>query len=158
MPVSPLVAVQFHSSEEYVKAKSVSIGNGCPTSTVDLNSLEEAQLIEADAAFVRFGVATSKRILARSSEMVIFSSAATVVFFGRFPCADNVLNDLSLYIEPLNLILAVLIEELMFAYHKKFKDYVDEIISVIIPEGYLETTVGFETAINEIVKMNKAAE
>lgn len=38
------------------------------------------------------------------------------------------------------------------------KDYVDEIISVIIPEGYLETKVDFETAINEIVKMNKAAE
>lgn len=50
------------------------------------------------------------------------------------------------------------IEELMFAYHKKFKDYADEIISVIIPEGYLETKVDFETAINEIAKMNKAAE
>ena len=50
------------------------------------------------------------------------------------------------------------IEELMFAYHKKFKDYVDEIISVIIPEGYLETKVDFETAINEIAKMNKSAE
>ena len=50
------------------------------------------------------------------------------------------------------------IEELMFAYHKKFKDYVDVIISVIIPEGYLETKVDFETAINEIAKMNKSAE
>ncbi|MBQ9849820.1 MAG: hypothetical protein IJO36_03885 [Clostridia bacterium] len=50
------------------------------------------------------------------------------------------------------------IEELMLSYHKKFKLYMDEIISIIIPEGYLETTVPFEKAIAEIIKMNKATE
>lgn len=50
------------------------------------------------------------------------------------------------------------IEELMFSYHKKFKLYMDEMISIIIPEGYLETTVPFEKAIAEIIKMNKATE
>lgn len=48
------------------------------------------------------------------------------------------------------------LEELLFSYHKKFKAYMDEIIDVIIPEGYLDTTVGFATAINEIAKMNEA--
>lgn len=50
------------------------------------------------------------------------------------------------------------IEELMFSYHKKFKVYMDEIIALIIPEGYLETTVPFEAAITEIIKMNEVAE
>ena len=50
------------------------------------------------------------------------------------------------------------IEELMFSYHKKFKVYIDEMIALIIPEGYLETTVPFEATITEIIKMNEVAE
>ena len=50
------------------------------------------------------------------------------------------------------------IEELMFAYHKKFKIYMDELIDVMIPDGYLETTVKLEEAVSEILKMNKAIE
>ncbi len=50
------------------------------------------------------------------------------------------------------------IEKLMFDYHKKFKDYFDEIIAIIIPKGYLETSIGFNTAINKILKMNRATE
>lgn len=48
------------------------------------------------------------------------------------------------------------LEELLFSYHKKFKAYMDELIDVIIPDGYLDTTVDFTTALNEIVKMNEA--
>ena len=50
------------------------------------------------------------------------------------------------------------IEELMFAYHKKFKLYMDELIGIMIPDGYLDTTVNFEDAVTKILKMNKATE
>ena len=50
------------------------------------------------------------------------------------------------------------IEELMFAYHKKFKIYMDELIDIMIPDGYLETTVKLEEVVSEILKMNKAIE
>lgn len=50
------------------------------------------------------------------------------------------------------------IEELMLAYHKKFKAYMDEMISIIMPEGYLETKVRFEDAVLQINSMNEAVE
>ena len=50
------------------------------------------------------------------------------------------------------------IEELMFAYHKTFKTYMNELIDIVIPDGYLETKVSFEDAIDGIINMNKATE
>lgn len=50
------------------------------------------------------------------------------------------------------------IEELLFRYHRKFKVYMDELISFMIPEEYFGATVDFDIAVNEIIKMNNAAE
>lgn len=50
------------------------------------------------------------------------------------------------------------IEELMFAYHKKFKIYMNTLIDIMIPDGYLDTTAKLEDAVAKIFKMNKATE
>lgn len=50
------------------------------------------------------------------------------------------------------------IEELMFAYHKKFKIYMDTLIGIMIPDGYLDTTVKLDDAVAKIFKMNKVTE
>lgn len=50
------------------------------------------------------------------------------------------------------------IEDLMFTYHKKFKAYMDKLIDIVIPDGYLGTKVSFEDAVNGVINMNKATE
>ncbi len=50
------------------------------------------------------------------------------------------------------------IEELLFEYHKKFKKYIDAIISLIMPSDYFESNkIDISSAFGEIVAMDSAS-
>lgn len=46
------------------------------------------------------------------------------------------------------------IEELLYSYHNKFKEYFNNLIDEIIPEEYLENKVGFGEYISTVLRMN----
>lgn len=50
------------------------------------------------------------------------------------------------------------IENLLFSYHCKFEIYMNQLISIIIPSDYLENTMGFIDALNQLLKINGSSE
>lgn len=48
------------------------------------------------------------------------------------------------------------IERLLFSYHEKFEGYMNELIAIIMPDDYLENTMGLVDAINQAIILKNA--
>lgn len=48
------------------------------------------------------------------------------------------------------------LQDMAWAYHKKFEKYFNEIIDTIMPSDYLDTTISFVDGVNAVIKMCKA--
>lgn len=44
-------------------------------------------------------------------------------------------------------------ENILFEYHKRFEEYINRLIDLIMPDGYLNNKIGVDEAINNVLRM-----